>query len=126
VDNCADAIVLAGIKPNIEGETFNVVDDNLPTSREFLTSIKEVKRFRSIRIPYVVAYAASAAWERYSTWSKGQLPPVFNRRRCAADWKSHQYSNKKLKDRVGWKPRVRMNDALKAFLAQFSAESSNN
>src|SRR5438132_5447328 len=27
VDNCAEAIVLAGLKPGIEGEIFNVVDD---------------------------------------------------------------------------------------------------
>ena len=32
VDNCAEAIVMAGIKPGIEGEVFNVVDDDLPTS----------------------------------------------------------------------------------------------
>src|SRR5262249_40316887 len=36
VDNCAEAIVLAGIKKGIDNEIFNVVDDNLPNSREFL------------------------------------------------------------------------------------------
>jgi nucleoside-diphosphate-sugar epimerase len=28
VDNCAEAIVLAGLKPGVEGEVFNVVDDD--------------------------------------------------------------------------------------------------
>ena len=32
VDNCADAMVLAGIKGGVDGEVFNVVDDELPTS----------------------------------------------------------------------------------------------
>src|SRR5258708_29559604 len=36
VDNCAEAIVLAGLKPGVEGEVFNVVDDDVLTSREFL------------------------------------------------------------------------------------------
>src|SRR5206468_7017915 len=36
VDNCAEAIVLAGLKPGVDGEVFNVVDDNLPSSRRFL------------------------------------------------------------------------------------------
>ena len=41
VDNCADAIVLAGLTPGVDGEVFNVVDDNLPTSRQFLRLYKQ-------------------------------------------------------------------------------------
>src|SRR2546429_361598 len=73
----------------------------------------------SVRIPYSVAYALSLLWEKYSNWSQGQLPPVFNRRRCAAEWKGNRYSNEKLHDRLGWKPRVNMEDAMAAFLSQF-------
>src|SRR4029077_11485388 len=40
VDNCADAFVLAGLKPCIEGETFNIVDDEALTSRQFLDAFK--------------------------------------------------------------------------------------
>lgn len=36
VDNCAEAIVLAGIRAKVEGETCKVVVDDLPTGREFL------------------------------------------------------------------------------------------
>ena len=41
VDNCAEAIVLAGLRPGIEGEIFNVVDDELLTSSEFLRLYKK-------------------------------------------------------------------------------------
>src|SRR5882762_8708280 len=41
VDNCAEAIVLAGLRPGVEGEVFNVVDDELLTSRQFLKAYKE-------------------------------------------------------------------------------------
>ena len=119
VDNCAEAIVLAGLKAGVEGEVFNVVDDELLTGRQFLRLYKKrVNRF-SVRIPYSVAYALSLLWEKYSNWSQGQLPPVFNRRRCAAEWKGNRYSNEKLHDRLGWKPRVNMEDAMAAFLSQF-------
>lgn len=121
VDNCAEAIVLAGLGPGIDGEVFNVVDDELLTGRQFLKACKEEKRFRSVRVPYWLAYAASFFWEKYSKWSKGQLPPVFNPRRCAAEWKSQRYSNEKLKTRLGWRPRVPMKQAMEAFLAQFGA-----
>jgi nucleoside-diphosphate-sugar epimerase len=120
VDNCAEAIVLAGLRGGIDGEIFNVVDDQLVTGREFLKAYKKkMKSFRSIRIPYFAGYALCSLWEQYSYWSKGQLPPAFNRRRCSAEWKSQRYSNKKLKERVGWRPRVPMNEAMEAFLSQF-------
>ena len=127
VDNCAEAIVLAGLRDGINGETFNVVDDHPVTGREFLKAYKEkVKSFRSIRIPYFAGYALSSLWEQYSHWSKGQLPPAFNRRRCSAEWKSQRYSNKKLKERVGWKPRISMNEAMEAFLTQFDSKRTDN
>ena len=120
VDNCAEAIVLAGLKAGIESETFNVVDNELLTSRQFLAAYKrKVKRFGSITIPYSVAYAMCVLWEKYSKWSKGQLPPAFNRRRCAAEWKGNRFSNQKLLQRLGWKPRVNMEQAMAAFLGQF-------
>lgn len=119
VDNCAEAVVLAGLKPGVERETFNVVDDERLTSREFLAAVKGVKKFFSINVPYPIAYLASVLWENYSRHSKGQLPPVFNRRRAAAEWKGNRYSNEKLRNRLGWKPRVDVEDAMKQFLAQF-------
>jgi nucleoside-diphosphate-sugar epimerase len=123
VDNCAEAIVLAGLTPGIDGEVFNIVDDDLLTARQFLKTYKVAKRFRSVRVPYWVAYSACYAWEKYSKWSKGQLPPAFNRRRCAANWKNQRYSNEKLKTRLGWNPRVPMEQAMKTFLAQFGTNS---
>ena len=120
VDNCAEAILLAGLKPGVEGEIFNVVDNELLTGRRFLEAYKKrVKPFVSIRVPYFLAYVLCSLWEKYSKWSKGQLPPVFNRRRCAAEWKGNRYSNQKLRDRLGWQPRVNMKEAMASFLTQF-------
>jgi nucleoside-diphosphate-sugar epimerase len=107
VQNCADAIVLAGIVDRANGETFNVVDDDLPTSSEFLRAYtRNVRPLPRLRIPYRVFYAFCTAWEAYAAWSEGQLPPVFNRRRCAIYWKGNQYSNEKLKRVLGWTPVV--------------------
>ena len=120
VDNCAEAIVLAGLKPGVEGGIFNVVDDELLTSRQFLRAYKKkVHPFFSVRVPYPLAYGVCLAWEKYSKWSEGQLPPVFNRRRCAAEWKGNRYSNQKLRQQLGWTPRVAMAQAMASFLGQF-------
>jgi nucleoside-diphosphate-sugar epimerase len=113
VDNCADAIAFAGLVQGVDGEVFNVVDDDLPGSRSFLRAYKKrVRRFRSVWIPFWVAYYLCYLWERYSVRSGGQVPPVFNRRNCAFAWKGHQYSNRKLKEHLGWTPRVPMEEAL--------------
>jgi nucleoside-diphosphate-sugar epimerase len=113
VDNCAEAILLAGIKKGIDGEVFNVVDDGIPTSREFLKKYKKgVKKFRSIYIPNKLSYVLCYLWESYAKWSEGQLPPVFNRNRWAAEWKGLLYSNRKAKEILGSKPRIPLDEAM--------------
>jgi nucleoside-diphosphate-sugar epimerase len=120
VDNCAEAIVLAGLKPGVDGEIFNVVDDDLLTSGEFLRAYKQrTKKFFSVRIPFFAANALCGLWEDFSKRRQGQLPAVFNRRRAAAEWKGNRYSNRKLRERLGWTPRVSMGDAMAAFLSQY-------
>jgi len=122
VDNCAEAIVLAALKPGVDGEVFNVVDDEVLTSREFLRAWqrKTGKRF-SVRVPYFLAWWLNGLWEDFSKHRKGQLPPAFNRRRCAAEWKGNRFTNQKLKAKLGWTPRVPMSDAMQAFLGQFDS-----
>jgi nucleoside-diphosphate-sugar epimerase len=116
VDNCADAIVLAGLKDGVDGEIFNVVDDDLPSSRKYLKMHKaKAKRFFSVYVPHPISYLLCFLWEKYSVWSEGQLPPVYGRRTWHAYWKNTRYCNEKLKLRLGWKPRVATADGLEVF-----------
>jgi len=116
VDNCADAIVLAGLVRGVDGEIFNVVDDDLPSSRKFLRMYKKnVKGFKSIYVPHAVSYAFCYLWENYFRWSEGQLQPAFNRKRWHAYWKKTRYSNEKLKTRLGWEPKVPTAEGLRRF-----------
>ena len=116
VDNCAEAIVLAGVVEDVDGEVFNAVDDDLPTSRAFLRLYKKnVRRFFSIYVPYRLFYYLNWLWERYSKWSEGQLPPVFNRRQCATYFQKQLYTNRKLKNRTGWRPRVPFKEATRRY-----------
>ncbi len=118
IDNCAEAIVLAGLRPGVEGQVFNIFDDDLPSSAEFLRLYKRhVRRFFSLPVPYRVWYFFCFLWETYSKWSEGQLPPAFNRRKCAVYWKGNRYSNRKAKEWLGWQPRVPMDAALQEFFA---------
>lgn len=116
LDNCAEAIVLAGLTAGVDGEVFNVVDDDLPTSRQFLRMYKKnVGTFRSFYVPKVVSRLFSALWEKYSVWSDGQLPDVFNRTRWSSDWKGNRYSNDKIRVQLGWEPVVPFSEASQNF-----------
>jgi nucleoside-diphosphate-sugar epimerase len=113
VENCADAIVLAGLTPGVEGQVFIVVDDDRPTSQEYLRRYKHrVGRFLTIPVPYRVYYLLNFLLERYSKWSEGQLPPAFNRLNCMTYYKGNTYSNAKAKRLLNWSPKVPMDDAL--------------
>jgi nucleoside-diphosphate-sugar epimerase len=126
VDNCAEAIALAGLKEEIDGEVFNVVDDDLPSSRQFLRLYKRnVKHFTSLYVPHAVSYGLCYLWERYSSWSEGQLPPAFNRGRWRAFWKKTRYSNEKLKTRMGWVPKVPTAEGLRRYFEACRAEGSH-
>jgi len=116
VANCADAIVMAGLVKGVEGEIFNVVDDDLPSSRQFLRQYKkQVRHFKSVYVPHVVSHALCYFWERYADWSMGQLPPAFNRSRWHCDWKKTRYTNEKLKNKLGWAPKISTDEGLRRY-----------
>jgi len=53
VDNCAEAVVVAGTHEAAAGQVYNVHDDDLPTCREYLRAYKKnVAKIRSISVPY--------------------------------------------------------------------------
>jgi nucleoside-diphosphate-sugar epimerase len=116
VDNCASAIMLAGITRGVDGRVFNVVDDDLPSSRRFLGLYKRhVRRFPSLYLPHAASYAGCWLWEAYSRWSEEQLPPVFNRRGWHAYWKKTGYSNDRIKTELGWRPDVTTSEGLRRY-----------
>jgi nucleoside-diphosphate-sugar epimerase len=118
VENCADAIVQAGLEPAAEGQAFNLVDDNLPASCDLLkTYRRQVKGLHKLTVPQRAIGPLSALCEWYHRWSNGQLPAVLTRYKSAAMWKPVRYSNAKAKAMLGWSPAVDFPTALNATLA---------
>ena len=106
VENCADAIVIAGCNTAADGHIYNVHDDNLPTCREYLTRYqREVKPLRVISVPYAITMLLSRAVEKYHAHSRGQMPAVFTPYKTAASWKGNRFDNRKLRE-LGWTPAV--------------------
>lgn len=126
VENCAEAIVLAGIVKGIDGEIFNVVDDDIPTSRTFLRLYKKrVKRFFAIYVPHPLSYYLCYLWEKYSNWSQGQLPIAFNRKVWHATWKKTYYTNHKIKELLGWRQKVPTREGLNRYFESCREKNRN-
>lgn len=117
VDNCADAIVMAGQTPESAGQIYNVVDDDLPTCAQYLRAYqKEVRPLRTLSVPYPVLKTISWAVERTSRASYGQLPAFFTPYRTASSWGGNRFSNEKLKS-LGWRPQVSTAEAMRRAFA---------
>jgi nucleoside-diphosphate-sugar epimerase len=113
VDNCAAAICLAGRTPDAAGETFNILDDDLPSVRDVLAAYsRHGHKVRSFWVPQGAIGPLSSLYEWYHHYSRGQLPGVVTRYRTDNFWKPLLFSNTKAKRLLAWTPHVPMAAAL--------------
>ena len=111
VENCADAVARATLH-GPAGAVYNVVDDDLPTCRDYEQAYKgKVQKLRSLPIPYRVFETGSAWLERYHKRSKGQLPAVFTPYVVKSMYRPLTYSNAALKA-IGWRQRIPTTEGL--------------
>jgi nucleoside-diphosphate-sugar epimerase len=122
VDNCAEAIVVAGMHKNTAGQVYNVHDDNLPTCRQYLRAYKKnVAKVKSVSVPYFGLRMISKALAKYNEYSNGQLPAVFTPYKVATEWSGNRFDNSKLHS-IGWQQLVTTDEGLRRTFAAFRAE----
>lgn len=119
VENCADAVAVAGQSAAAVGETYNVVDDDLVTASQYLARYRrEVKPLRVVKVPFALLRAGSWCVQTYSRWSKGQLPAIFTPYKTLSSWKATGFTNAKLKA-LGWTPLVATKEGLRRSFEYF-------
>ncbi len=122
VDNCAEAIAVVGETHGIDGEVYNVVDDDLVNAKEYLQRYRQsVKKLPYVTMPYVATKLLSVAVEMYHEYSQGQLPAIFTRYKSDSMWKGNRFENRKLKE-LGWKQLVSTDEGLERHFAQLRAQ----
>lgn len=113
VVNCAEAVVLAGQDAEASGQSYNVLDDDLPSATEYLREYKhQVKNVATIRFPFLVTMLLSRAVEKYHVKTHGQIPAVLTPYESSAMWKGHQFDNQSIK-KLGWKQIVPTVEAMR-------------
>jgi len=113
VDNSADALVLAATAPAAGGLTVNVHDDELPTCRQYLRRYRQqVRRLRTLPLPYPLLLLASTVVESYHRKSKGQLPAVITPYRARSLYVGRRFDNSRLKS-LGWRQAVTTDEGIR-------------
>lgn len=119
VDNCAEAIVVAGIHPRSGGQIYNVLDDDLPTCRQYLRAYKKhVTKIRSITVPYFGVRLLSSLVANYNRYSNGQLPAILTPYKAASQWGGNRFDNSKLRS-IGWNQLVPTKEGLQRTFTAF-------
>ncbi|MEX0745172.1 MAG: hypothetical protein WD118_06185, partial [Phycisphaeraceae bacterium] len=117
----AEAVVLAAEQRSAVGETFNVVDDDLPTQRDYRRALGDVMHQAGDGRPRVVplnwTLLRAGAWaldlvNRRRFDGELRLPAVARRRALHARCRPLRYSNRKLREQLGWSPWAHWRDAL--------------
>jgi len=111
VENCADAIVQAA---EYEGPEqcliLNVVDDETPTQRTYMSALRRRSepRPRIIPIPWTVMRTLAGLarlTNRICFSNTAKVPGLFVPSRLHARCKPMRYSNERVRSTLGWRPR---------------------
>ncbi len=117
VENCADAIILAAEKDQANGETFNIVDNNLPTQWKLMNRLRahQPVRPKVIPIPWILMrMLGRSAWlfNKYVCKGNAKLPGLLTPAQLHARFKPFFYSNRKIRDKLGWVPKYSLDESL--------------
>lgn len=106
VDNAIDALILGATVPGIAGESFNIVDDDVLTQRDYLTLLRKTSGTapRVIRMPRMAYYAIGLLSEVAA--AARHKEPATNRYRVRTRLVRVRWDCSKAHRLLRWQPRV--------------------
>jgi nucleoside-diphosphate-sugar epimerase len=117
VENSAQAIVMALESPAADRGTFNVIDDELPTQRQYAGELKNrwPTSIRIIPIPWTAMRAIAGCADLTNKLlfkGRAKLPGLLVPARLHARCKPLRFANARLKQATGWTPKYSWREAL--------------
>jgi nucleoside-diphosphate-sugar epimerase len=112
IDNAVDALILAATVQGVAGESFNIVDDDVLTQREYLALLRHVAggKPRVLHVPAISYYALGLVSEIAAAARKKE--PTTNRYRIKTRLAHVRWECSKAKHMLQWRPRVPLRDGL--------------
>lgn len=126
VENCAEAMVLAAevlaeADSPLDGETINIVDDDLPTQAAYVAAVQARTTIPpTITVPWPLVRAGAGllgAINRRWLDGRAKFPGIAVAERLDARFKPLRYTNDKAKRLLGWTPRHSLDEAIERSLA---------
>jgi nucleoside-diphosphate-sugar epimerase len=116
IENCAECIALAIDAPKAAGQIFNIIDDDLPTARQFaeLVTKLEGQGGMFVNLPYGPGFALATFATGISRTLLGgriNLPGLLTPASYRARFHPLHLSNRKAKELLGWQPRFNFREA---------------
>ena len=129
VENVAAAIVLAAEKESAIFQVLNVVDDEMPTQKQYVNLLRErtTPRPKVIPLPWTavrMTAGLASLTNRLLLRNRARLPGILVPCRVHARFKPLKYSNRKIKEVLGWKPRYSLVEAIDRSLGRATAPRS--
>ncbi|MEO1400901.1 MAG: NAD(P)-dependent oxidoreductase [Cyanobacteria bacterium J06635_1] len=117
VENCAEAIVQTLSAPAAVGKTLNIVDNDLPTQRQYTQAIlcytDEPPKMTSVSWLAVRTVSNLAQWvNQQILGGKARMPGLLVPTKVQSRFKPLRYSNAQAKQCLSWSPRYSLETAL--------------
>jgi nucleoside-diphosphate-sugar epimerase len=124
VENCAQAIVFAAEREQAIGQTYNIIDDDLPTHRQYLRALNRHRqpKMKSLPMPWLIMRmlaATALGVNKFSLGRQAKIPSILRPAALHARCKPAKYTNKLLKDSLGWSPHYGLEEALARSFDEF-------
>lgn len=129
VENCAHCFVEATENPRAIGQTFNVVDEDLPSAWRYAGEYLRRSGTGGVRVPvpYLVAMNGTRLARRVSKWlfkGKGKLPSILVPCRFEARFKPVRFGAGRLRAVLSWGPPIKWDECLRRTYDAASAQTA--
>jgi nucleoside-diphosphate-sugar epimerase len=125
VDNIVDGLLLAMDRVGIDGEVFNITNDDRITQLEYLDAISDAigAEPRRLHVPYQVLAAAAVAAEGVARVRRSSTRPAITRLGVAFTGGDVRSSISKARNELGYAPRVSLRVGIRRTASWWRAES---
>ncbi len=122
----ADGLLRAAEHPGASGQAYNLSSEGAVSQSEFLDALTDALELPRIRrhVPFGLAFAAAFLAELAGRAVCRRRPPLLTRDAVALIGRSTRFRIDKVREQLGWQPRIHPLDGLRQTLAWYLGQAS--
>ncbi len=129
--NCAEAIIRVAETPTAYGNTFNIVDDHLPSRWRYARELRRRLPRKPLVVPcsaWLMRTLARTAWivNRVILRGRAKMPWFLVPAKLHVQCKPLRFTNRRLRDLVDWSPRYSYEEALRGIDSRMEQDAESS